>query len=154
MLRAFLNHLEHDPAAVKLADEGGSAFVSQSLRPFVVAALADQDARRPALVVDAIGHDQENVAWAVLAARAAGQVYAFGLPEEHYVLPMHEFFRKRLTLRAGDTDRWPERLAAADRYVQAHPALLRDYITVSRVRAAFLRAADPAPERVKVVLEA
>ena len=46
MLRAFLNHLEHDPAAAKLAEEGGEAFVSQSLRPFVVAALADLDAKR------------------------------------------------------------------------------------------------------------
>src|SRR4051812_45559549 len=56
MLRTFLSHLEHDPAAAKLADEGGSAFVSQSLRPFVVAALADQDVRRPALIV--VGDDR------------------------------------------------------------------------------------------------
>src|SRR4051812_3855026 len=51
MLRTFLGHLEHDPAAARLAAEGGRAFVSQSLRPFVVAALADRDPRRPALVV-------------------------------------------------------------------------------------------------------
>src|SRR6201991_1730622 len=56
VLRDFLTHLEHDPAAVKLADEGGSAFVSQSLRPFVVAALADRDALRRALVV--VGDDR------------------------------------------------------------------------------------------------
>src|SRR3954453_16871196 len=56
MLRTFLGHLEHDPAAARLAAEGGSAFVSQSLRPFVVAALADQDAKRPALVV--VGDDR------------------------------------------------------------------------------------------------
>ena len=56
MLRAFLNHLDHDPEAVRLANEGGSAFVSLSLRPFVVAALADQDAKRPALVV--VGDDR------------------------------------------------------------------------------------------------
>ena len=56
LLRAFLNHLDHDPAAVRLADEGGSAFVSLSLRPFVVAALADQDAKRPALIV--VGDDR------------------------------------------------------------------------------------------------
>src|SRR4051794_19732217 len=56
MLRTFLGHLEHDPAAARLAAEGGSAFVSQSLRPFVVAALADQDARRPTLVV--VGDDR------------------------------------------------------------------------------------------------
>src|SRR3954452_9870722 len=57
MLRTFLGHLEHDPAAARLAAEGGSAFVSQSLRPFVVAALADQDARRPTLVV--VGDDRQ-----------------------------------------------------------------------------------------------
>lgn len=56
MLRTFLSHLEHDPAAAQLASEGGSAFVSQSLRPFVVAALADQDVKRPALVV--VGDDR------------------------------------------------------------------------------------------------
>src|SRR4051794_13550414 len=56
MLRTFLGPLEHDPAAARLAAEGGSAFVSQSLRPFVVAALADQDARRPTLVV--VGDDR------------------------------------------------------------------------------------------------
>ena len=50
-LRSFLGHLEHDPAATRLADEGGSAFVSQSLRPFVIAALADRDPRRPTVVV-------------------------------------------------------------------------------------------------------
>src|SRR5215218_970345 len=50
-LRAFLGHLEHDPTASRLADEGGSAFVSQSLRPFLLAALADRDVRRPTVVV-------------------------------------------------------------------------------------------------------
>jgi transcription-repair coupling factor (superfamily II helicase) len=56
MLRDFLEHLDNDPAAAKLAAEGGSAFVSRSLRPFVVAALADQDARRPAVIV--VGDDR------------------------------------------------------------------------------------------------
>jgi transcription-repair coupling factor (superfamily II helicase) len=51
MLRPLLTHLEHDPAALRLADEGGSAYVSQSLRPFVISALADRDVRRPVIVV-------------------------------------------------------------------------------------------------------
>ncbi|MGH2967451.1 MAG: transcription-repair coupling factor, partial [Solirubrobacteraceae bacterium] len=50
-LRSFLSHLDHDPEATRLADEGGSAFVSQSLRPYLIAALADRDVRRPAVVV-------------------------------------------------------------------------------------------------------
>ncbi len=56
MLRTFLGHLENDPGAAELAARGGSAFVSQSLRAFVVAGLADQDARRPAVVV--VGDDR------------------------------------------------------------------------------------------------
>jgi transcription-repair coupling factor (superfamily II helicase) len=56
MLRSFLGHLDNDPGAAELAARGGSAFVSQSLRPFVVAGLADQDPRRPAVVV--VGDDR------------------------------------------------------------------------------------------------
>src|SRR5436190_3332550 len=50
-LRSFLSHLEHDPQASRLADEGGFAFVSQALRPYLLAALADRDVRRPTVVV-------------------------------------------------------------------------------------------------------
>ncbi len=56
MLRTFLGHLENDPGAAELAARGGTAFVSQSVRAFVVAGLADQDARRPAVVV--VGDDR------------------------------------------------------------------------------------------------
>src|SRR5919202_5620091 len=52
-LRSFLAHIDHDPASVRLADEGGSAFVSSSLRAYLIAAVADRDERRPALVVAA-----------------------------------------------------------------------------------------------------
>ena len=55
-LRSLLGQLEHDPAGARLAREGGSAFVSRSLRPYLVAALLDgvDDALasgRPAVVV-------------------------------------------------------------------------------------------------------
>jgi transcription-repair coupling factor (superfamily II helicase) len=51
-LRPLLHHLADDPDGATLAREGGSAFVSQALRPYVVAALADAAAAgRPALVV-------------------------------------------------------------------------------------------------------
>ncbi|HET6548586.1 MAG TPA: transcription-repair coupling factor, partial [Solirubrobacter sp.] len=90
MLRTFLKHLDHDPAAVKLADEGGSAFVSQSLRPFVVAALADQDVRRPSLVV--VGDDraardlaQDLRAW--LAPRPVRYYPSRGVAYESHLTP-------------------------------------------------------------------
>ena len=51
-LRPLLQHLADDPDGAALARDGGSAFVSQALRPYVVAAVADAAAAgRPALVV-------------------------------------------------------------------------------------------------------
>src|SRR5688572_16905142 len=50
-LRPLLRHIEHDAAAVGLADGGGRAFVSQSARAYLIAALADRDPRRPTVVV-------------------------------------------------------------------------------------------------------
>ncbi len=51
MLRALLSHAEDDPQAAKLAEQGGRAFVSQSLRPYLLAALLDRDPTTPAIVV-------------------------------------------------------------------------------------------------------
>ena len=55
-LRPLLNLLEHDPNGARLAREGGRAFVSAALRPYLVAALLDgiDEALalgRPAIVV-------------------------------------------------------------------------------------------------------
>jgi transcription-repair coupling factor (superfamily II helicase) len=41
VLRALLQHFDDDPQAATLQREGGRAFVSQSLRPYLVAALAE-----------------------------------------------------------------------------------------------------------------
>lgn len=51
MLAPLLAYAADDAATTTLARDGGDAFVSLSLRPFVVAALAQQDAGRPLLVV-------------------------------------------------------------------------------------------------------
>jgi transcription-repair coupling factor (superfamily II helicase) len=51
MLAALLTHADEDPQLARLADEGGRAFVSGSLRPYLLAALAERDRTRPALVV-------------------------------------------------------------------------------------------------------
>src|ERR1700736_4596352 len=40
-LRELLNHLADDESALALSRDGGRAFVSASLRPYVIAALAD-----------------------------------------------------------------------------------------------------------------
>jgi len=50
-LRPLLRHLEHHPDAARLEEPGARAFVSQALRPFLIAAVADRDVRRPTVVV-------------------------------------------------------------------------------------------------------
>src|SRR3954465_1832846 len=50
-LRPLLRHLEHHPDAPRLEEPGAHAFVSQSLRPFLIAAVTDRDVRRPTVVV-------------------------------------------------------------------------------------------------------
>ncbi len=51
MLRSLLANAESDPSTLALQREGGRAFVSQSLRPYLVAALLESDPGRPAIVV-------------------------------------------------------------------------------------------------------
>jgi transcription-repair coupling factor (superfamily II helicase) len=51
MLSPLLAYAAEDPATAAFARDGGRAFVSLSLRPFLVAALAQEDAARPLVVV-------------------------------------------------------------------------------------------------------
>jgi transcription-repair coupling factor (superfamily II helicase) len=51
MLRSLLANADDDPQTAALMRDGGSAFVSQSLRAYLVAALLERDAGRPAIVV-------------------------------------------------------------------------------------------------------
>ena len=123
MLRTFLGHLEHDPAAAQLANEGGSAFVSQSLRPFVVAALADQDARRPALVVvgdDRAARDLAADLRAWLAPRPVRYYPSRGVAYESHLTPPPHLVGLRVG-RAGRADGHARGLRAAGRGHLARP---------------------------------
>ncbi len=51
MLRQLLSHADEDPQTAALARDGGRAFVSQSLRPYLIAALLDRDPQNAAIVV-------------------------------------------------------------------------------------------------------
>jgi len=65
-LRPLLSHLADDPAGLRLARDGGRAFVSSSFRPYVIAALLDGVdgplAGRPALVVAADDRQARDLA--------------------------------------------------------------------------------------------
>jgi transcription-repair coupling factor (superfamily II helicase) len=51
VLRSLLANADEDQQTAALARDGGAAFVSQSLRPYLVAALLERDADKPAIVV-------------------------------------------------------------------------------------------------------
>lgn len=114
------------------------------------------DDKRPALVVDAVGHHQDIIADAIDVLAPHGDLLLFGLPEDHYVIPMRSFFRKQLTMRAGTTTDWPRFLADAETYLRAHPELVASYITdvypMSQAQEAFERYGRPAEGRLKVGL--
>ncbi|WP_163573861.1 zinc-binding dehydrogenase [Fodinicola feengrottensis] len=118
------------------------------------AELSDVD--RPDVVIDAIGHSHDILEDCVEAVRPHGEIFAFGLPEERYVMPMRRFFRKNLTLRAGVTSDWPRHLAAAEIFLAARPELGAAYVTntfgLDRLQDAFLTALRPAKNRLKVAL--
>src|SRR5580693_7233767 len=51
MLSSLLHYADQDPQTARLHADGGRAFVSASLRPFLIAALLDRDPSTPAIVV-------------------------------------------------------------------------------------------------------
>lgn len=62
-LRPLLSHLDESPEAVALQRDGGRAFVSAALRPYLLAALADTPAEpRPVLVVAADDRQARDLA--------------------------------------------------------------------------------------------
>src|SRR6058998_646382 len=92
MLRPFLSLIHDDPQIAALQRDGGRAFVASSLRPYLVAALADEvlAADAPALVVAGddrqardLAHDLE--AW--LAPRAVRFYPSRGVAYESHLAP-------------------------------------------------------------------
>ena len=89
-LRSLLGVIEEDPAAIRLAREGGRAFVSASLRPYLIAALLDDARAKPALVVvgdDRAARDLAADLGAWLAPRRARLYPSRGVAYESHLAP-------------------------------------------------------------------
>jgi transcription-repair coupling factor (superfamily II helicase) len=90
-LRPLLSHLSDQPDGARLARDGGRAFVSSSLRPFVIAALADaRAADRPAIVVagdDRQARDLATDLRAWLAPRPVRLYPSRGVAYESHLAP-------------------------------------------------------------------
>jgi transcription-repair coupling factor (superfamily II helicase) len=94
-LRSLLSHIEEDPLALSLARDGGRAFVSSSLRPYAIAALAEVGEARERAQLVVVGDDRaardlasDLRAW--LAPRRVRYYPSRGVTyESHLVPPPH-----------------------------------------------------------------
>src|SRR5450755_2989348 len=90
MLRPLLAYADDDPQTAALARDGGEAFVSQSLRPYLIAALLDRDPSRPAIVVagdDRAARDLAAGLKAWLAPRRVRYYPSRGVAYESHLAP-------------------------------------------------------------------
>jgi L-iditol 2-dehydrogenase len=115
-------------------------------------------ADRPAVVVEAVGHQVGTLTAAIQAIGLGGHVHAFGIPDDPvYPFPMAEFLRRAGTLSAAAVLRRSDALALANAYLAEHPDLAENYVTdvfeLERSQQAFELAARPAPGRAKVVID-
>ena len=90
MLRTLLQSADQDPKFAQLADEGGRAFVSQSLRPYLLAALLDRNQSAPAIVVAGDDRAARDLAASLKAWLAPRQVRYYpsrGVTYESHLTP-------------------------------------------------------------------
>jgi transcription-repair coupling factor (superfamily II helicase) len=123
-LRSLLGLIEEDASAQRLAREGGHAFVSSSLRPYAIAALADigpAERARPTLVVvgdDRAARDMAADLRAWLAPRRVRYYPSRGVAYESHLTPPAHLVGLRVAaldaLLAGTGDTASRDIAAGD----------------------------------------
>ncbi|MDE3133287.1 MAG: transcription-repair coupling factor, partial [Acidobacteriota bacterium] len=110
MLSSLLHHADDDPQTGRLHAEGGRAFVSVSLRPFLIAALLGRDPAKPALVVAGDDRQARELAGSLRAWLAPRRVRYYpsrGVTyESHLAPPAHLTGQRIAALDAllGDAD--------------------------------------------------
>ncbi|HWF53423.1 MAG TPA: transcription-repair coupling factor [Solirubrobacteraceae bacterium] len=110
MLRTLLSHADDDAQTAALHRDGGRAFVSQSLRPYLISALLDQDPERAAIVVAGDDRAARELAAGLrtwLAPRTVRYYPSRGVTyESHLSPPPHLVGRRIAALDAllGDAD--------------------------------------------------
>jgi transcription-repair coupling factor (superfamily II helicase) len=90
VLRPLLAYSADDPQTDALARDGGRAFVSASLRPYLIAALLDRDPELPAIVVagdDRAARDLAGALRAWLAPRTVRYYPSRGVTYESHLAP-------------------------------------------------------------------
>ena len=111
------------PRRRRLAEPGASAFVSQSLRPYLIAAVADRDARRPTVVVagdDRAARDLAADLRAWLRPRAVRFYPSRGVAYESHLTPPAHLVGLRVA--ALDARARPQRRAPRRRSSSSPPS--------------------------------
>ncbi len=134
MLSSLLHHADDDPQTGRLHTEGGRAFVSLSLRPFLIAALLGRDQTKPAIVV--AGDDRQ-------ARELAGSLRAWLAPRRVRYYPSRGVtYESHLAPPAHLTG---QRIAALDALLDDAPATPSDGAPVVVVSAVALSEKVPDP---------
>jgi L-iditol 2-dehydrogenase len=115
------------------------------------------DARRPGIVIEAVGHQVSTLQHAISAAGLRGRILYFGIPDDDvYPLDMEAIMRKNLTISGGITRQRREMLTQAGAYLAKYPELCTDLISAvypaDQAQQAFDTVIVPASDRLKVVL--
>ncbi|MFD2421959.1 zinc-binding dehydrogenase [Amycolatopsis pigmentata] len=119
-----------------------------------------QDHERPAVVVEAVGHQHASITDALRAVADHGFVYGFGSPDDpDYVLPYQQIYERGLTLHAGRTlGDWHGVLAGSRDYLLKHRDDFSDYVShvipASDAQTAYSLYARPQRGRLKVAIVA
>ncbi len=99
MLSALLHHADDDPQTGRLHAEGGRAFVSVSLRPFLIAALLGRDPGLPAIVVAGDDRQARELASSLRAWLAPRRVRYYpsrGVTYESHLAPPAHLIGQRI----------------------------------------------------------
>ncbi len=132
MLAPLLHYAEEDPQTAALARDGGTAFVSQALRAYLLAALLDHTASRPAIVVagdDRAARDLAAALRAWLEPRPVRYYPSRGVTYESHLAPPPHLVGLRI--------------AALDALLAAHEHGAAPVVVVSAV-ALSEKVPDPA----------
>jgi threonine dehydrogenase-like Zn-dependent dehydrogenase len=114
------------------------------------------DAARPDIIIEAVGHQVSTLTDAVTAVADFGQIYYFGIPDDLvYPFPMLAFLRKNAVLRSGATRNMRAALGRAAQYLSQHPMLAANLVThvlsIDDVQEGFELAARPTTGQLKIV---
>jgi L-iditol 2-dehydrogenase len=120
-----------------------------------VSQLARED--RPAIMIEAVGHQVATLNHAIEATAPGGTVFYFGVADdESYPISMRTMLRNNLTLKSGVTLDRRRMLDLANKFAADHPTLLATYLThtfgIDDVQSAFELACRPVPGRVKIAI--